>query len=92
MANKTGRNDPCPCGSGKKYKRCHAVQDLLTGDIARIKAAWKLSSGEHLDVQDDTKPLPAEPRLVMMVIGFEPTIGLMTRGQKIRCHLSRHVG
>ena len=21
---KVGRNDPCPCGSGKKYKRCHA--------------------------------------------------------------------
>lgn len=20
---KTGRNDPCPCGSGRKYKRCH---------------------------------------------------------------------
>ena len=20
---KTGRNDPCPCGSGKKYKNCH---------------------------------------------------------------------
>jgi uncharacterized protein len=20
---KTGRNEPCPCGSGKKYKRCH---------------------------------------------------------------------
>jgi preprotein translocase subunit SecA len=20
---KTGRNDPCPCGSGKKYKLCH---------------------------------------------------------------------
>lgn len=20
--NKTGRNEPCPCGSGKKYKRC----------------------------------------------------------------------
>ena len=19
---KTGRNDPCPCGSGKKYKHC----------------------------------------------------------------------
>jgi len=18
-----GRNDPCPCGSGKKYKKCH---------------------------------------------------------------------
>jgi hypothetical protein len=22
MINKTGRNDPCPCGSGKKYKQC----------------------------------------------------------------------
>ncbi|PWB46887.1 MAG: hypothetical protein C3F18_12285, partial [Nitrosomonadales bacterium] len=21
-APKTGRNDPCPCGSGKKYKQC----------------------------------------------------------------------
>ncbi|MDN6112542.1 MAG: SEC-C domain-containing protein, partial [Tetragenococcus halophilus] len=20
---KVGRNDPCPCGSGKKYKNCH---------------------------------------------------------------------
>jgi preprotein translocase subunit SecA len=20
---KVGRNDPCPCGSGKKYKACH---------------------------------------------------------------------
>ena len=23
MIVKVGRNDPCPCGSGKKYKRCH---------------------------------------------------------------------
>ena len=22
---KVGRNDPCPCGSGKKYKKCHAT-------------------------------------------------------------------
>ena len=24
-ARKVGRNDPCPCGSGKKYKRCHGA-------------------------------------------------------------------
>jgi preprotein translocase subunit SecA len=23
---KIGRNDPCPCGSGKKYKNCHGMQ------------------------------------------------------------------
>ena len=24
---KVGRNDPCPCGSGKKYKKCHMLED-----------------------------------------------------------------
>ncbi len=23
VEKKVGRNDPCPCGSGKKYKQCH---------------------------------------------------------------------
>ena len=26
-ASKVGRNDPCPCGSGKKYKKCHGLAD-----------------------------------------------------------------
>ncbi len=26
-SKKPGRNDPCPCGSGKKYKVCHAAED-----------------------------------------------------------------
>jgi hypothetical protein len=25
MSKQTGRNEPCPCGSGKKYKRCHGA-------------------------------------------------------------------
>lgn len=25
--DKPGRNDPCPCGSGKKYKKCHGAND-----------------------------------------------------------------
>jgi preprotein translocase subunit SecA len=24
-SDKVGRNDPCPCGSGKKFKRCHGA-------------------------------------------------------------------
>lgn len=35
MAN-TGRNDPCPCGSGKKYKKC-----CLPADQAAAAAAAK---------------------------------------------------
>src|SRR2546426_926927 len=49
---KIGRNDPCPCGSGKKYKHCclsgyapsidhvwarqHEESDRLTGEITRF--------------------------------------------------------
>ncbi len=25
--SKVGRNDPCPCGSGKKYKKCHGANE-----------------------------------------------------------------
>ena len=27
QVNKVGRNDPCPCGSGKKYKNCHGKNE-----------------------------------------------------------------
>jgi preprotein translocase subunit SecA len=28
---KVGRNDPCPCGSGKKYKKCHGASSAAEG-------------------------------------------------------------
>ena len=28
---KVGRNDPCPCGSGKKYKKCHGAPAAAKG-------------------------------------------------------------
>jgi preprotein translocase subunit SecA len=31
-----GRNDLCPCGSGKKYKRCHGAPGGPTGQTARV--------------------------------------------------------
>jgi preprotein translocase subunit SecA len=28
VEKKVGRNDPCPCGSGKKFKACHGKEDI----------------------------------------------------------------
>ncbi len=42
--SKPGRNDPCPCGSGKKYKVCHAAQDR-----ARAASSQEQPSPESLD-------------------------------------------
>ena len=38
MPANTGRNDPCPCGSGKKYKQCHLAADEAKEREARAKA------------------------------------------------------
>jgi len=35
---KLGRNDPCWCGSGKKYKHCHMRQDMEQGYVAATTA------------------------------------------------------
>lgn len=35
----TGRNDPCPCGSGKKYKKCHLAGDEEAKHVELAKAA-----------------------------------------------------
>lgn len=36
MPKKVGRNDPCPCGSGKKYKKCCMKKDLCIGIKPKI--------------------------------------------------------
>jgi tetratricopeptide (TPR) repeat protein len=40
----TGRNEPCHCGSGKKYKKCHLVSD----ESVAIPPATPPSADEHV--------------------------------------------
>ena len=32
VSKKVGRNDPCPCGSGKKYKKCCGINEVADKD------------------------------------------------------------
>ena len=43
---KTGRNDPCPCGSGKKYKHCCLKKD----EAAEYEALAAGSQAAHTDL------------------------------------------
>ncbi len=36
MSNRPGRNDPCVCGSGKKYKHCCALKEGRLSLGARV--------------------------------------------------------
>lgn len=43
-----GRNDPCPCNSGKKFKRCHGENTPWTGNVkAQPEAAEAGAEGSE---------------------------------------------
>lgn len=56
MSAKVGRNDPCPCGSGKKYKNCclsqKAGQEKPRDAMGRRKFTAKLLSGAGAKQQE----------------------------------------
>lgn len=43
-----GRNEPCPCGSGKKYKKCHLEKD----EAERVAAARAKAAEEEAKEQE----------------------------------------
>lgn len=43
---KIGRNQPCPCGSGRKYKRCHWRKQ-----IQMAKSASNITSGPTIEFE-----------------------------------------
>ena len=50
QAEKVGRNDPCPCGSGKKFKKCGMVntaehQRLISGNPNTAATAGAAAAG-----------------------------------------------
>ncbi|GAB3628316.1 preprotein translocase subunit SecA [Pandoraea terrae] len=57
---KIGRNDPCPCGSGKKFKRCHgalAHLDRLQFEIPKMVARAQASEAQRQRQQGMGRPI-----------------------------------
>ncbi len=43
---RAGRNEPCPCGSGRKYKKCH-----LAADEARHAESLRTTAAHRMDLE-----------------------------------------
>jgi hypothetical protein len=51
--SKVGRNDPCPCGSGRKYKKCHPGEyDSVVGQLGPISDIPVISCAINDDFRD----------------------------------------
>src|SRR5690349_3372532 len=58
---KIGRNDPCPCGSGKKYKQCHLpIEEAAQAEQRRLWQAQDELMGKIISAaQEQTADIPA---------------------------------
>ena len=59
-SNRLGRNDPCPCGSGRKYKKCHgelAQGRQSPGNITEALEAHKAKESLRKHQQGKGKPI-----------------------------------
>lgn len=55
---KTGRNDPCPCGSGKKYKKCCLPIDRTARATGDQEGQIRARAGRAHVWQADIRPVP----------------------------------
>ena len=61
-----GRNDPCPCGSGKKYKDCHLRSTIVTEEQLRayIETYFHEYSNRFRTLWDEAKAFLPEDRVL----------------------------
>lgn len=65
---KTGRNDPCPCGSGQKYKRCCVPRDdAATAALTRETASAVTSVISAASGTDDEGLDEASNRVIDLI-------------------------
>ncbi|WP_309891664.1 SEC-C domain-containing protein [Archangium sp.] len=95
---KPGRNDPCPCGSGKKYKACHAGDDRAQEVAASPPpaAAHPLAKDlqaalDMLGQSDMTRVSETLTRLGELLKGWGPAPGLRFDSDGFEKHVSRQL-
>ncbi len=49
MTTRPGRNAPCPCGSGKKYKKCCLFREAQNEQVD-FKTTYRFEAGSYGDV------------------------------------------
>ena len=73
-----GRNDPCPCGSGRKYKRCCYPTDVAASPGGRLPDLPPAARAEALAAERWEADVLALPRLYEGSDDQRPVLALVT--------------
>jgi hypothetical protein len=83
-----GRNEPCHCGSGRKYKHCCLAKDEAKASAARAKAAKAAAEAPA----ESPQAAPATPTRPPKPQTQQPWKGTTARGFVPRTRTPRKVG
>jgi hypothetical protein len=87
-----GRNEPCYCGSGRKYKQCCLEKDEKKATAARTKAAAAAESPEPAAETAETEAATAKPKRAPKPESNQPWRATTNRGYIPRARTPRKVG
>src|SRR5690349_18372989 len=76
-ANRVGRNDPCPCGSGRKFKRCHLYAPGHQRSRAQVHEKLEPLSFVELARMMERAPVHPLSIATTVVNRFRETVKLM---------------
>lgn len=79
MTVKLGRNDPCHCGSGKKYKKCHLAADEAQVQEVAVARAMDRAAGI---INDFSSPFAPGPAAALPVLPNLPKLPELTPEQQ----------
>jgi hypothetical protein len=85
LGQRPGRNEPCYCGSGRKYKHCHLNEDEARAAAERAAAAAEQATAP-------AEPASAAPPRPLKHETHQPWKGATSRGFVPRARTPRKVG
>jgi uncharacterized protein len=86
MGEKTGRNDPCPCGSGKKYKNCCQNKPVRK----KLTAKW-INKPQEQKEPTETLSADAQNEINLIERTFGPAIEAAAKADKPNSLSDRHL-
>ena len=87
-----GRNEPCHCGSGRKYKQCHLDKDEKAASAARAKAAAAAEAPAEPATEAEAAAAAAKPKRAPKPESNQPWRATTNRGYIPRARTPRKVG
>jgi hypothetical protein len=72
MAEKVGRNDPCSCGSGKKYKKCCEAKHKYKSFEAKVISGSGRFTNLFSQVQASSNLFNREVKPITPTVAGEP--------------------